>query len=192
MNLPYPHRLYVVGSRSIRLLFLGCFLLSDPPHNTSRCYAIFRLLFLQRVDFNHLEICAAARFYCEYKTWERIHRSIADLRLLVIPASWSRVADFNPNWRRFYKDCLHLAISEPVVTAIVLCVQPRVSEGHADLASSSPSSPWDGSETRYMSSDTFHGAVSADTCNSQRGLRSLPHLREQFKPRTDDDHATPV
>ena len=34
----------------------------------------------------------------EYKTRERIHRSIADLRLLVIPASWSRVADFNPNW----------------------------------------------------------------------------------------------
>ena len=34
----------------------------------------------------------------EYKTRERIHRSIADLRLLVIPASWSRVADSNPNW----------------------------------------------------------------------------------------------
>ncbi len=33
----------------------------------------------------------------EYKTRERIHRSIADLRLLVIPASWSRVADSNPN-----------------------------------------------------------------------------------------------
>jgi hypothetical protein len=35
----------------------------------------------------------------EYKDRERIHRSIADLRLLVIPASWSRVADSNPNWR---------------------------------------------------------------------------------------------
>ena len=33
----------------------------------------------------------------EYKTRERIHRSIADLRLLVIPASCSRVADYNPN-----------------------------------------------------------------------------------------------
>ena len=33
-----------------------------------------------------------------YKTRERIHRSIADLRLLVIPASWSRVADSNPNY----------------------------------------------------------------------------------------------
>ncbi len=33
----------------------------------------------------------------EYKTRERIHRSIADLRLLVIPTSCSRVADYNPN-----------------------------------------------------------------------------------------------
>ena len=33
----------------------------------------------------------------EYKTRERIHRSIADLRLLVIPASRSRVAEIYPN-----------------------------------------------------------------------------------------------
>ena len=33
-----------------------------------------------------------------YKARERIHRNIADLRLLVIPTSWSRVADFNPNF----------------------------------------------------------------------------------------------
>ena len=32
-----------------------------------------------------------------YKTRERIHRNIADVRLLAIPTSWSRVADFNPN-----------------------------------------------------------------------------------------------
>ena len=38
----------------------------------------------------------------EYKTRERIHRSIADLRLLAIPTSWSRVADSNPNWEMFY------------------------------------------------------------------------------------------
>ena len=31
------------------------------------------------------------------KARERIHRSIADLRLLAIPTSWSRVADSNPN-----------------------------------------------------------------------------------------------
>ena len=32
-----------------------------------------------------------------YKARERIHRSVADLRLLAIPASCSRVADCNPN-----------------------------------------------------------------------------------------------
>ena len=32
-----------------------------------------------------------------YKARERIHRSSADLRLLAIPTSWSRVADSNPN-----------------------------------------------------------------------------------------------
>ena len=35
-----------------------------------------------------------------YKARERIHRSIADLRLLAIPTSCSRVADCNPDWDR--------------------------------------------------------------------------------------------
>ena len=33
-----------------------------------------------------------------YKTRERIHRRMADRRLLAIPASCSRVSDYNPNW----------------------------------------------------------------------------------------------
>ena len=32
-----------------------------------------------------------------YKARERIHRAMADARLLAIPASRSRVADFDPN-----------------------------------------------------------------------------------------------
>ena len=32
-----------------------------------------------------------------YKVRERIHRAMADARLLAIPTSWSRVADSNPN-----------------------------------------------------------------------------------------------
>ena len=32
-----------------------------------------------------------------YKARERIHRIIADMRLLANPPSWSRVADSNPN-----------------------------------------------------------------------------------------------
>ena len=37
-----------------------------------------------------------------YKARERIHRDIADSRLLAIPASWSRVADSNPDYDRFF------------------------------------------------------------------------------------------
>jgi hypothetical protein len=33
-----------------------------------------------------------------YKTWERIHRRLADRRLLTNPASCRRVAAYNPNW----------------------------------------------------------------------------------------------
>ena len=33
-----------------------------------------------------------------YKARERIHRGLADPRLLAIPTSCSRVADCNPNW----------------------------------------------------------------------------------------------
>ncbi len=35
-----------------------------------------------------------------YKAQERIHRSVADLRLLAIPTSCRRVAACNPNWGR--------------------------------------------------------------------------------------------
>jgi len=38
-------------------------------------------------DFNFLDNIPAMRVYCEYKTQERIHRHIADWRLLAIPAS---------------------------------------------------------------------------------------------------------
>jgi hypothetical protein len=33
-----------------------------------------------------------------YKARERIHRGMADPRLLAIPTSWSRVADSNPDY----------------------------------------------------------------------------------------------
>ncbi len=43
----------------------------------------------------------------------------ADSRLLAIPASCSRVADYNPNWDVIFWDLLHLTISLPFVYAIV-------------------------------------------------------------------------
>src|SRR3989344_5494398 len=43
--------------------------------------------------------------------------------------------------RPFLKDLLRVTPSRPAVMAIVARVQPKISEGHADLASSPPSSP---------------------------------------------------
>ena len=37
-----------------------------------------------------------------YKARERIHRGVADPRLLAIPASWRRVAASNPNLARLF------------------------------------------------------------------------------------------
>ena len=38
-----------------------------------------------------------------YKARERIHRDLADSRLLAIPTSCSRVAGYNPNWDRLFR-----------------------------------------------------------------------------------------
>ena len=38
-----------------------------------------------------------------YKARERIHRAMADARLLAIPTSWSRVADSNPDYDILYE-----------------------------------------------------------------------------------------
>ena len=37
-----------------------------------------------------------------YKARARIHRAMADARLLAYPASWGRVADPSPNYDAFY------------------------------------------------------------------------------------------
>ena len=38
-----------------------------------------------------------------YKARERIHRCMADQRLLAIPTSCRRVAAYNPNWDKIYE-----------------------------------------------------------------------------------------
>ena len=38
-----------------------------------------------------------------YKARERIHRAMADARLLANPTSWSRVTDSNPNYDHFLR-----------------------------------------------------------------------------------------
>ncbi len=49
-----------------------------------------------------------------YKAQELIHRSIADLRLLAIPASCRRVAACNPNWGTFFGICLLSRVRFPL------------------------------------------------------------------------------
>ena len=74
------------------------------------CYD-FTLVTKSTVEGSYFSIPASNEFNShgvtggEYKTRERIHRSIADLRLLAIPTSCSRVADYNPNWEAFYEIC---------------------------------------------------------------------------------------
>lgn len=61
-----------------------------------------------------------------YKARERIHRAMADARLLANPASWSRVADSNPNWEWLWR----LASCHQVATLCTIhcntCVAPDV------------------------------------------------------------------
>ena len=49
-----------------------------------------------------------------YKARERIHRDIADSRLLAIPASWSRVADSNPDYERLCGIGSPLRVGDPL------------------------------------------------------------------------------
>lgn len=73
---------------------IGYHLRPDPPPHSSRNAAIVLLRlagFGEGADSNRVDARAAARFYCEYKTRERIHGSLADLPLLVIPASRGRL-----------------------------------------------------------------------------------------------------
>ena len=58
----------------------------------------------------------------EYKTRERINRSIADLRLLAIPTSCSRVADYNPNWEIFLRFAPRHRIAALCISHCSTCV----------------------------------------------------------------------
>jgi hypothetical protein len=53
-----------------------------------------------------------------YKAQEHIHRSIADLRLLAIPASCRRVAACNPNWAALFGICSTSRSCVPLYAAL--------------------------------------------------------------------------
>ena len=61
-----------------------------------------------------------------YKARERIHRAMADPRLLANPASRSRVADSDPNWEKVWRlaRCHHFAAFCP--SHCNTCVAPDV------------------------------------------------------------------
>ena len=53
-----------------------------------------------------------------YKARERIHRDIADSRLLAIPTSWSRVADSNPDYETFSGICSPSRVRYPLYSPL--------------------------------------------------------------------------
>lgn len=49
-----------------------------------------------------------------YKARERIHRDMADSRLLAIPTSWSRIADSNPDYETLLEIGSPLQVGDPL------------------------------------------------------------------------------
>ena len=72
----------------VRLPCYDLVLITDPTFDSS--FLAVRPLASGVTDFHDLTGGV-------YKARERIHRSVADLRLLATPTSWGRVADPNPN-----------------------------------------------------------------------------------------------
>ena len=56
----------------------------------------------------------------------RIHRAMADARLLANPASWSRVADSSPNWEGIYGSANARAAASLCTPHCNTCVAPDV------------------------------------------------------------------
>ena len=63
----------------------------------------------------------------------------ADLRLLAIPTSWSRVADSNPDYEKFFEISSTLRLGNPLYSPLYHVCRPGY-KGHEDLTSSPPSS----------------------------------------------------
>ena len=61
-----------------------------------------------------------------YKARERIHRAMADARLLANPTSWSRVADSSPNWDGFSRSASCHQVASLCTHHCNTCVAPDV------------------------------------------------------------------
>src|SRR3989344_6921 len=114
-----------------------------------------------------------------YKKRERIHRSIADLRLLPTPL---HVGEFQPTIRTevgFIRISSRLLFRDPLSRPLRHVCGPGCKR-HADLTSSPPSSP-----LKKQGSPVW-------IFNIQQGLRSLRYLNRRLTTRTDDSHAAAV
>ena len=61
-----------------------------------------------------------------YKARERIHRAMADARLLANPTSWSRVADSSPNWDGLSRSASCHQVASLCTRHCNTCVAPDV------------------------------------------------------------------
>ena len=118
-----------------------------------------------------------------YKARERIQRSMADLRLLAIPTSCSRVADCNPNLDQLFVIRSPSQVGSPLCWPLYHVCSPR-RKGHDDLTSSPPSSG--------LSPAVPHESPTLLAGNIGQGLRSLRDLTQHLTTRADDSHAAPV
>src|SRR3989344_4969750 len=115
----------------------------------------------------------------QYKKRERIHRSIADLRLLPTPL---HVGEVQPTIRTeggVIRISSALRLRDPLSHPLRHVCSPGCKR-HADLTSSPPSSP-----LKKQGSPVW-------IFNIQQGLRSLPYLNGRLTTRTDDSHAAAV
>ena len=74
-----------------------------------------------------------------YKARERIHRDMADSRLLAIPTSRSRVADSDPDYETLLRIGSPSRVGSPLYRPLYDVCSPT-HKGHDDLTSSPPSS----------------------------------------------------
>ena len=76
----------------------------------------------------------------------------SDSRLLAIPTSCSRVADYNPNWDVIFEICSPSQVCFPLFTPLQHVCSPS-HKGHDDLTSSPPSS---GLHRQYLQSSQLN------------------------------------
>jgi hypothetical protein len=82
----------------------GCRLFQTLRTSVTGCVLSFPTLraLARRSGFSPLRLRSCPAPLIVYKARERIHRGVADPRLLATPTSWGRVADPNPNHARFF------------------------------------------------------------------------------------------